>query len=60
MFVIRVRNGCAEYVTVTRGGSDGANIEIFGPLAANDQIVRRATDEIREGAPITARPAEAK
>ncbi len=60
MFVIRVRNGCAEYVTVSRGISEGGEVEVFGPLAANDQIVRRGTDEIREGSRLVERPVEAK
>jgi membrane fusion protein (multidrug efflux system) len=60
MFVIRVRNGRAEYVTVSRGASEGAQVEILGPLAANDQIVRRGTDEIREGSSMSAHVVEAK
>jgi RND family efflux transporter MFP subunit len=49
MFVIRVRNGRAEYVAVTRGAVNGGQVEVFGQLALNDEIVRRGTDEIREG-----------
>jgi len=60
MFVIRVRNGRVEYVTVSRGASEGGQVEVFGSLAANDQIVRRGTDEIREGAAVTARVADVR
>jgi membrane fusion protein, multidrug efflux system len=60
MFVIRLRNQRAEYVTVSRGVSEGAQVEVFGTLAANDRIVRRGTDEIREGSPLAARPTEVK
>ncbi len=54
MFVIRVRNGRAEYVTVSRGASGAGQVEVFGQLAAGDQVVRRGTDEIREGSPVVA------
>jgi RND family efflux transporter MFP subunit len=51
-FVIRVRNGRAEWVTVRRGQPAGELVEIFGPVREGDEIVRRATDEIRDGAPL--------
>jgi RND family efflux transporter MFP subunit len=60
MFVIRVRNGRAEYVKVSRGASAGGQVEVFGALAANDLIVLRGTDEIREGSPLVARLAGSK
>lgn len=53
-FVIRVRNGQAEWVNVTKGAPAGDAIEVFGPLSAGDTIVKRASDEIREGARIAA------
>ncbi len=52
-FVIRVRDGRAEWVTVTRGPAAGDLVEIVGALAAGDVVVRRATDEIREGSALT-------
>jgi len=55
-FVIRVRNGRAEYVDVARGAQAGDLVEIFGPLAAGDEIVRRATDELRDGTSVRAQP----
>jgi RND family efflux transporter MFP subunit len=48
-FVIRDRNGRAEWVDVQKGLPDGDLVEVHGPLAAGDRVVRRATDEIREG-----------
>ena len=48
-FVIRVTNGRAEYVDVTRGAPADGLVEVFGALSPGDRIVRRATDEIREG-----------
>jgi len=49
-FVIRSRNGVAEWVNVAKGPAAGPDaIEVVGPLQPGDQIVKRASDEIREG-----------
>ncbi|HYT76061.1 MAG TPA: efflux RND transporter periplasmic adaptor subunit, partial [Vicinamibacterales bacterium] len=55
VFVIRVRNGRAEWVDVKRGGADKDLVEVFGDLKAGDQVVARASDEIRNGAGVTPR-----
>jgi len=54
-FVVRDRNGHAEWVDVKKGAADGDLIEVMGSLQPGDQIVRRATDEVREGAPLGAK-----
>lgn len=51
-FVIRVRDGRAEWVTVRRGRGAGDMVEVLGTLAPGDLIVRRASDEIRDGTAI--------
>ena len=51
-FVIRNQNGRAEWVDVKKGAADGDLIEVIGNLHAGDMVVRRATDELREGAAI--------
>jgi membrane fusion protein (multidrug efflux system) len=51
-FVIRVNKGVAEWVTVTRGPTAGDLVEIHGSLQPGDLIVRRGTDELREGMPL--------
>ena len=53
MFVIRIRNGMVEWVNVNRGARVGDLIEVFGALKDGDTIVRRGTDELREGAKVT-------
>ncbi len=55
IFVIRVREGKAEWVDVRRGELQGDRIEVFGDLAPGDRVVLRATDEIRPGTVVTAR-----
>lgn len=48
-FVIRVENGMAKYVNVRKGPAQGELVEVSGPLAVGDTVIKRATDEIREG-----------
>jgi membrane fusion protein, multidrug efflux system len=55
-FVIRVTNGVAQWVNVSRGARVGDLIEVFGALKDGDTIVRRGTDEIREGAKVNVQP----
>jgi RND family efflux transporter MFP subunit len=51
-FVVRNKDGHAEWVDVRKGAADGDLIEVLGNLKAGDMIVRRANDEIREGTPL--------
>src|SRR4029077_10806929 len=51
-FVIREASGRAEWVDVRKGVSEGDLMEVFGNLKPGDKVLRRATDEIRDGAPI--------
>jgi RND family efflux transporter MFP subunit len=55
-FVIRVRDGAAEWVDVRRGEASGALLEVFGDLRAGDVVVRRGNDEIRPGTRIAPPP----
>jgi RND family efflux transporter MFP subunit len=48
-FVIRVNRGRAEWVNVRKGAPADELIEVYGDLQPGDTIVRRATDEIRDG-----------
>jgi RND family efflux transporter MFP subunit len=51
-FVVRNRNDHAEWVDVKKGAAEGDLIEVIGNLRSGDMVVRRATDELREGAAI--------
>ena len=51
-FVIRNSDGRAEWVDVKKGAAEGDLIEVIGNLRPGDMVVRRATDELREGAAI--------
>jgi RND family efflux transporter MFP subunit len=48
-FVVREKNGKAEWVDVRKGPADGDLIQIIGSLQAGERVVKRATDELREG-----------
>jgi len=39
-------------VTVTRGAAAGDLVEVIGALKEGDLIVRRGSDELREGTPL--------
>lgn len=48
-FVIRVKDGHAEWVNVRRGAANGVQVEVVGALRAGDLIVKQGSDELREG-----------
>lgn len=51
-FVIRDNSGRAEWVDVKKGVTEGDLMQVIGNLKAGDLLVRRANDELRDGAPI--------
>jgi membrane fusion protein, multidrug efflux system len=55
MFVIRVRNGKAEWVDVRQGAADKDLVEVLGDLKPGDEVVVRGTDEIRPAAHVSSR-----
>lgn len=48
-FVIRVKEGKAEWVDVRQGMSTDKGIEIFGNIGNGDTLISRATDERKPG-----------
>ncbi len=48
-FVIRIREGKAEWVDVKTGATEGKLLEVFGDLRAGDTVAARGTDELRPG-----------
>jgi len=48
-FVIRDRDGRAEWVDVKKGAPDGDLLEVIGNLHAGDRVLRRGSDEVRDG-----------
>ena len=56
IFVIRINNGRAEWITVEKGRESAGKVEIFGDLKEGDQLVTAATDEIKEGTMLHTQP----
>ncbi len=48
-FVIRNQQGRAEWVDVKKGLPDGDLIEVLGNLKPGDRVLKRGSDEIRDG-----------
>lgn len=55
-FVIRVRDGKADRVSVKTGASNGGLVEVFGDVKAGDDVVLRASEELLGGSAISPRP----
>lgn len=51
-FVITSANGRAHWVNVTKGPSAGDQVAIRGEIHPGESVVKRATDELREGQPL--------
>ena len=51
-FVIASVNGRAQWIDVRKGPAAGEDVTIRGQIAAGQSIVKRASDEIREGTPL--------
>jgi membrane fusion protein (multidrug efflux system) len=54
-FVIRVRQGKAEWVDVKSGVMVNGKTEVFGDPRPGDLVVRSATDSVRSGASVETR-----
>jgi len=52
VFVIRVTNHHAQWVDVKKGFQSGNQMEIYGDIKPGDNLVKQATDEIRDGSKV--------
>jgi membrane fusion protein, multidrug efflux system len=52
VFIIKVVDKKAEWVDVKKGLSAGDSTEVYGDIKNGDEIVKHATDEIRNGTPV--------
>ena len=55
-FVDRVKDGKIEQVTVGRGATMGDVVEVFGELAAGDQVLKRGSEVMAPGTAVTVAP----
>jgi len=51
-FVIASINGKAHWIDVRKGPAAGDSVSVRGPISAGQEVVKRATDELREGTPL--------
>lgn len=54
-FVIRLKNGVAEWIDVKSGFNQNDRIEIFGTIEEGDILLTNATDEIKPGTKLVAK-----
>lgn len=52
VFVVKIVNGKAEWVEVRKGREADGKVEIYGDLSEGDQLVKVATEEVREGSEV--------
>jgi hypothetical protein len=52
-FVIRIRDGKAEWVNVQTGELDGTLLEVFGDVHAGEEVALRGTDDVRPGSAVS-------
>ncbi len=55
VFVVRIREGKAEWADVKTGASSGSLIEAFGDLKEGDRVALRGTDELRPDTQVSSR-----
>lgn len=60
VFVVRIRDGKAEWVDVKTGATVDKLIEVFGDLHEGDLVAVRGTDELRPGTPVSAQQGQTK
>lgn len=59
-FVVRIRNGNAEWANVSTGEVEGKLVEVFGDLREGDEVAVRGTDELRSGTRVNTQLAKAE
>jgi membrane fusion protein, multidrug efflux system len=60
VFVVRIRDGKAEWIDVKIGATVDKLVEVFGDLHEGDVVAVRGTDELRPGTAVSAQRGEAK
>jgi membrane fusion protein (multidrug efflux system) len=60
VFVVRIRDGKAEWVDVKTGATVDKLVEVFGDLHPGDVVAVRGTDELRPGIDVSIQPSQTK
>jgi RND family efflux transporter MFP subunit len=59
-FVVRVKDGKADPVVVTRGLPMAGLVEVFGDLHAGEVVAKKGSEELKPGTPLTVRSGDGK
>ncbi|MCA1664738.1 MAG: efflux RND transporter periplasmic adaptor subunit, partial [Myxococcales bacterium] len=51
-YVDRIRDGAVEQVVVQRGSAIEGSVEVIGPLQAGDIVLKRGSEELKDGAKV--------
>jgi RND family efflux transporter MFP subunit len=57
VFVIKVVDHKAQWVTVQKGAEAAGQVSIYGDIKPGDQLIKTANDEIRDGQTVNDKPA---
>lgn len=52
VFLVKINNNNAEWVTIQQGNSLDSLVEVFGAIREGEKIVRLANEELRNGQPL--------
>jgi RND family efflux transporter MFP subunit len=52
LVVIRVKNGVANWINVSKGRDTDGKVEVYGDMKEGDTLVYKATEEVRDGSRI--------
>lgn len=55
VFLVKIRNDIAEWVSIQKGNNADSLVEVFGNVHEGDLIVRHASEELRNGQPLKAK-----
>ena len=53
VFIVRVKDNTAEWINIQKGNALDSLVEVFGAIHEGDQIVKRASEELRNGKSLT-------
>jgi membrane fusion protein, multidrug efflux system len=52
VFVVKVTDNLAQWISIQKGNSLDSLVEVFGPVNEGDKVVKTAHDELRNGQPL--------
>ena len=53
IFILKLNGGVVQRIPVIEGSRKDSLIEVFGDITTNDQIIKKGSEELEEGTPVT-------